>query len=276
MLSVEGTDPGTGEPSFAIDLVPDGPDLIGSVTNTTSETLTNVLVSSGQAISRIATLAPGEAKQVTLRNPNTVRIQGDVVTEQLNSGDPWTPNDGDTNPGVLLDYLARSPRLRGAGIVMAIGWTRAAEPTIETLSGAPIANGRTAFLTAVRVDQSKGDTSSAPAPLEFLRGYASSASSDRSTAGSDLHRHPPHLEHGSPRIRWHRGPAGSRHQHSFGRGTRRLDRRRMATRRHERSGRQAHSPGSLPCPPPPELAPCSTSGQRSAAKRGASPIPCRP
>ena len=159
VLSVEGADPGTGEPSFAIDLVPDGPDLIGSVTNTTSQTLTNVLISSGQAVSRIPTLAPGEVKAVTLRNPNTVRIQGDVVTEQLNGGDPWTPNDGDTNPGVLLDYLARSPRLRGAGIVMAIGWTRAAEPTIETLSGVPIANGRTAFLTAVRLDQGKGDTS---------------------------------------------------------------------------------------------------------------------
>ncbi len=171
VMSVEGTVPATGTPAFEIAVTADGSDLVGSVTNTTDKRLTNVLVSSGQAVSRIAALDPGEVKELTLRNPNTLRIQGDALMEQLNSGDPWTPNDTDANPGAVLDYLARSPRLRGAGFVTAIGWTRAADPMIETLSGVPITNGRTAFLTTVLVSPSDGAT---PNPVEFLRGYASS------------------------------------------------------------------------------------------------------
>lgn len=168
VLSAEGSEARPDQPSFAIDLRPDDTDLVGTITNLTSYELSNIIVTSGSAAARLQTLGAGESKDVTLRNPGVLRIQGDAFAESLMRGDPWTPNDGDENPGVLQDFLARKRILRNADVVMAIGWTRQADGPVETTRGTPITEGRTAFVTAARLYDT---TTTTPT---ILRGHSSS------------------------------------------------------------------------------------------------------
>ena len=179
VVSAESSQPAAA-PSWTFDLEPSGNDLKGTITNQTDITLKEIIVVSGQGFDQVASLDPGESAEVTLPGANRPVITTDRLAEQLMNGDPFSSNDGPSNPGMLGNWLARRPALRSPGFVMAVGWTRDQPGPLQTARGATVDKGRTAFLTATRVDTSGLDRASGR--LELVRGVSTRVT-DRSAAG---------------------------------------------------------------------------------------------
>jgi hypothetical protein len=169
VVSAETTQP-AAEPSWDFDLEATDEGLEGTVTNLTDLTLDEVYVTSGQGFTRIARIGPGEAAQVTLRGSNRPVITSDRFSEQLmGNGDPMMVNDKGINPGMLSNWLGRRPGLRAPGYVMAVGWTRDLPSPLTTIRGQSVSSGRTAYLTAERVDT---EDMAQGGRLELLRGMS--------------------------------------------------------------------------------------------------------
>ena len=173
VVAAELTTPGVADdPSWLIELA-DGEDgtLVGTVTNLTAHDLEEVMVASGQGFQRVAEIAAGESAEITLRNTNVPPLGNNRLLERLWSTDPWSPNDSAVNPGVLLDWLGRQPALQSPGHVMVVGWTKGEPAPVSTLRGFEVTAGRTAFLSADRLDDDL--TGGEPYRLELLRGWNS-------------------------------------------------------------------------------------------------------
>jgi hypothetical protein len=87
-------------------------------------------------------------------------------------GDPG----GVSNPGVLINWMSSKPELRLPGFVVIVGWTRDEPGPIATSTGAEVGAGRTAFLSASRLDDDL--ISSDRGRIEFLRGWNSTRVED--------------------------------------------------------------------------------------------------
>ncbi len=180
VLAAETTQP-VEAASFAIDVQLDGESLVGTVTNLTAYDLSETLVTSGQGIANVGSLAAGETKAIKITGMNRSPFNGDPVAERMMQGDPWSGNDGVSNPGVLLNWLAKRPAVRSPGLAMAVGWTREAPGPLRTDSGAIVEAGRTAFVTVVPLE-TRG-ISSLTNQITYLRGYNSSRVTDVPAGG---------------------------------------------------------------------------------------------
>ncbi len=179
VVSAETFQP-AAEPSWSFDLHATDKGLAGTITNQSDATLEKILVVSGQGFDQVRGLGPGESAEVTLNGANRPVVTSDRMAEQLmGAGDPFSPNDGPANPGMLGNWLSRRPMLRAPGFVTAVGWTRDQPGPLHTTRGATVDKGRTALLTTARVDTSDLDT--ANGRLELVRG-TSTRVTDRSGA----------------------------------------------------------------------------------------------
>ena len=167
VVSAETSQP-AAEPSWSFDLQATDNGLEGTITNQTDSTLEKILVVAGQGFDQVSDLAPGESAEVTLAGANRPVVTSDRLAEQLMNGDPFTPNEGAANPGLLGNWLSRRPMLRAPGFVTAVGWTRDQPAPLHTARGASVDKGRTAYLTTARVDTSTLDA--ANGRLELVRG----------------------------------------------------------------------------------------------------------
>lgn len=167
VVSAETSQP-AAEPSWSFDLHATDKGLAGTITNQTDSTLEKILVVAGQGFDQVTDLAPGESAEVTLNGAHRPVVTTDRMAEQLMNSDPFSPNEGAANPGLLGNWLSRRPMLRAPGFVTAVGWTRDQPGPLHTARGATVDKGRTAFLTTARVDTSDLDT--ANGRLELVRG----------------------------------------------------------------------------------------------------------
>ena len=181
VLAAETNQPAE-QPSFAIDLRPDGDALVGTVTNLTAFELDEGMVASGQGLANFGKLGAGETKEVKLTGFDRSPFNGDPVMERIMRGDPWSANDGASNPGVLVNWLSRRPAVRSAGFVMAVGWTKEASGPLHTDDGATVEAGRTAFVSVVPLGDETG--SAATNRVTFLRGYNGSRVLDVPAGGT--------------------------------------------------------------------------------------------
>ncbi|MCP3992810.1 MAG: hypothetical protein GY724_27335, partial [Actinomycetia bacterium] len=150
--------------------------LTGTVTNLTSHELEEVLVASGQGFQRIGSIGPGESAEVTLRDANVPPMGRDRFMERLWDNDPWNSDDSAVNPGILMQWLARRPILRTPGFVVVLGWTKDEAGPVLTTRGAVIDSGRTAFVSA---DRLQADVlANQDYRLELLRGWNSGHTTD--------------------------------------------------------------------------------------------------
>ncbi len=175
VVAAETTQPAESA-SFAIDLRPDGNALTGTVTNLTVYDLSEVLVTSGQGVANVGSIAAGESKDITIANLNRSPFNGDPLVERMMQGDPWSGDDGVSNPGVLLSWLSRRPGVRSPGLAMAVGWTKEAPGPLRTADGGIVEAGRTAFVTVLPLETT--GISSLTNQITYLRGYNSSRITD--------------------------------------------------------------------------------------------------
>jgi hypothetical protein len=169
------------EPSWGFDLHATDNGLEGTVTNRTETELSEISVTSGQGFAQVGRLGPGQSAEVTLRNANRPVVNSDPFMEHLMGRDPWSPNDGVVNTGAILNWLSRRPGLRAPGFVVAVGWTRDQPSPLRTTRGQTVVNGRTAYLTADRVDTGSG--SQTAGLVELVRG-SSTRVTDRAAANN--------------------------------------------------------------------------------------------
>ncbi|MEZ5229445.1 MAG: hypothetical protein R2710_23130 [Acidimicrobiales bacterium] len=180
VLAAETTEP-AGPPAFAIDVRPDGNELVGTVTNLTAFDLSEVLVSSGQGVANVGSLDAGASKDIKISGLNRSPFNGDPLMERMMQNDPWSANDGVSNPGVLISWLSLRPGIRSPGLVMASGWTRDAPGPVRTEGGSIVEAGRTAFVSVVPLETS--GVSSLTNQVTYLRGYNGSRVSDVPAGG---------------------------------------------------------------------------------------------
>lgn len=173
VLSAEATLAAAGEPSWRLDLSDDDSRLAGTVTNLTDHELEDVIIAAGQGFQRLQSVAAGETVEVSLTNANVPPMTNDRLMESLWQFDPWSNrnDNGAVNAGVLIDWLSRRPMLRTPGFVLIVGWTRDEAAPLLTTKGATVQPGRTAFITADRLDDDV--FGSEPYRLELLRGWNS-------------------------------------------------------------------------------------------------------
>ncbi len=168
-------------PSFALDLRADGDSLVGTVTNLTPYDVSEGLIASGQGVASFGALGAGETKDVSVTGFDRSPFNGDPLMERIMRNDPWSPNDGPSNPGVLINWLSRRPTIRSAEFAIALGWTREAESPLQTDGGAAVAAGRTAFVTVVPL--ASNEVSSLTNRVTYLRGYETSRITDTPVGG---------------------------------------------------------------------------------------------
>lgn len=166
-----------GSPSWSYELSAEEDRLVGTVTNRTTHDLGEAFVVSGSGFQRIGNIGAGETADVTLRNVATPPIEGDPFMNQAWQLDPFGGDpDGASNPGVLINWMSTKPELRSPGFVVIVGWTRDEPGPLDTSTGATVSAGRTAFLSATRLDD---DLISADrGRVEFLRGWNSTRVED--------------------------------------------------------------------------------------------------
>lgn len=166
-------------PTLAITTAPtgeDGDEVAVTVTNETAYDLVEVFVTTSGGLARIGDLAAGETAEVELGTVRRLGFQPDPIYDALARNDPWSPNDGPTNPGIVMEHLNTNPQLRRDGQVIAVGWTRDAPAPVATRSGDPIDIGRTAFMSVERIDPAAVGA----ARVSVLRGFDTSrATTDR-------------------------------------------------------------------------------------------------
>lgn len=172
VLSARSSTAGSDEPSWAIELVDVDGVLTGTVTNLTEHELSEAFISAGQGYRRLGDVAPGQSVAVELQNAHLPPTGNDRLMESLWRFDPWAPGSAQSavNPGVLMEWLGRQPLVRTPGFVLVGGWTKEASGPLDTSTGGPVDSGRTAFLTASRVEGALGGE---PYRLEILRGWNS-------------------------------------------------------------------------------------------------------
>jgi hypothetical protein len=170
VLAAETTTKAGPDPAWQVELTGNDGDLEGTVTNLTDHVLERVIVASGQGVHQIPSIEPGESIEVTLRNAGLPPMGDDRFMEVLWNHDPWTSSEGVNNPGIMLDWIGRRPSLRSPGTVLVLGWTREESAPVVTTRGATIEAGRTAFVSASRVDDA---LTGEYYRLEFLRGWTS-------------------------------------------------------------------------------------------------------
>ncbi|MCP3988159.1 MAG: hypothetical protein GY724_03730 [Actinomycetia bacterium] len=168
VVAAEATMPLTSDPAWLVDLVEDDGSLTGTVTNLTSHELEEVLVASGQGFQRIGSIGPGESAEVTLRDANVPPMGNDPLIERMWANDPWNSDDSAVNPGILMQWLAGRPILRTPGFVLVLGWTKEEPGPVLTTRGAVIDSGRTAFVSANRLQPDV--LTNQDYQLELLRG----------------------------------------------------------------------------------------------------------
>lgn len=176
VIAAETTTGAAPDPAWQVELTGDDGSLKGTITNLTDYELEKVVVASGQGFHQISSLEPGESAEVTLRDANVPPMGNDRLIEHLWGDDPWSGDDGPTNPGVVMEWLGRRPILRTPGFVLVLGWTREASGPVLTTRGAIVDAGRTAFVSANRI----GDDAFADEDyqLELLRGWNSGQVTD--------------------------------------------------------------------------------------------------
>jgi hypothetical protein len=145
-------DPDTAaQSSFLIDVdVSDDRRLSGSVTNTSGWDLVDVQVAAGNAVVNVGDLAAGASAEVDLDSQFAyVPITNDRLFETMRQDQfPFGGRDDlAVNAGAFSTWVSRHPASRSAGQVLALGWTREPPAPVKTDKGAPIARGRTAFVT---------------------------------------------------------------------------------------------------------------------------------
>lgn len=156
-------------------------DIVVDVTNNSGVELRQVVVGSATSVRSIPLLEPGESTEVRLADRGLLLFEPDPMMSQLMRGDDaFRPNQGSTNPGVVVEFLSANRHLRRDGFVTAFGWTKELPAPVHTASGATIGQGRTALGAVVRV---QGDAGSGPA-ITVVRGLETGQRTiDRPPAG---------------------------------------------------------------------------------------------
>jgi len=173
VIGAEATMPtGTTDSAWQLDLSSEDGALAVSATNLTSHSLEEVMVVSGQGFQQIGSVEPGESIDVTLRQSGLPPLANDRFAESFwRNSDPFSSNDGASNPGLLMNWLGQHPTLRTPGFIFVVGWTRDEPSPLDTSRGTSIEAGRTAFLTAQRIDDNL--VFEEPYRMELLRGWQS-------------------------------------------------------------------------------------------------------
>ena len=157
------------DPVWEIDLVADGDQLIGTVTNRSGYELQESFLVVGQGLVRLGTIDDGQSKDVTVKPGSAFSPEGDPLMEQLYRHDPWSPDhEGVVNAGAIGNLLGAHPNLRGPGIAFVAGWTRDAPGPLDSTRGGEIDAGRTAFVSVERVQSSTTEVGTTT--MELLRG----------------------------------------------------------------------------------------------------------
>lgn len=160
------------DPAWSVDLVLEGDDLVGTVTNGTEHELREVVVASGAGVTEVGSVGPGETVEVTVVGATGASVHHEELGRILNGADPWNgpgmSGDGAGNPALLSGWLSRHPEVIGSGRVVVFGWTAGQASPLRTTDGATVEAGRTAHLTVTDLEPGIGLDR-----IELLRGWAS-------------------------------------------------------------------------------------------------------
>ncbi len=181
VVQAETRRPSAEDPAWlvSLDLVDD--ELIGTITNTTTHDLTEITISSGQAVQRVGSMAPGQTIDVKLGQPGRFVTAEDPLMSRMWQID-MNSNTSPVNPSVLSSWLANNPQIAVPDNVLVLGWTRAADGPLSTTNGGIITDGRTGYLTATPLVASNGLIGPATNRVRVLRGWESTRVTDQSRA----------------------------------------------------------------------------------------------
>ncbi len=181
VVQAETRRPSAEDPAWlvSVDLVDD--ELIGTITNTTSHDLTDVTISSGQAIQRVGSMAAGQTVDVKLGQPGRFVTAEDPLMSRMWQIDMNTTTSA-VNPSVLSTWLVNNPQIAVPDNVLVLGWTRGADGPLSTTNGGVITDGRTGYLTATPVVASDGLIGPATNRVRVMRGWENTRVTDQSRA----------------------------------------------------------------------------------------------
>jgi hypothetical protein len=137
-------------PSWRIELLVEGSDITGTVTNTSAYDLEQVSIFSGDQIRGLDAVDSGETVEFRLDDVSIPALWDDPVQRRLSIGGG---RDNPSSPAALQQWMSNRGLQARTGQITVVGWTAQAPAPLQTIGGRAIDKGRTGYVSSFAVAQ---------------------------------------------------------------------------------------------------------------------------
>lgn len=172
------TGPLSEPPPWEITAEADGSGVVGTVTNTTSHDLQDVIVFAGAAFDEVGPVATGASAEYRLgHGASSFPMEPSLTQVMLGDGGMGGGLGSATAGGAFSRWLTeRGQSAFAPGTVTAVGWTRDLPAPLATTSDRGVSTGRTGFVARQTISSPGSATPAAAVRSEVVRGPSSTPS----------------------------------------------------------------------------------------------------